>query len=253
MKWKAHISSEYDCYTDIFYKIIEDFDSLGEIIFQERNTLRKIVHPILGTLAVKSFKKPHFINQIAYANFRKSKAYRSFFHAEILSSKGINTPKPIGYFEEFNLSRIEHSFYFSNYFNYDFTFRELIEQKKMFTDWDLIIKDFTQFVFKIHENDILFKDLSPGNVLIKKEKKSYIFYLIDLNRMKFQPLSLDQRLQNFIRLSLTDEMIPIIAKEYSYYSNKNYNFIIDQLHKKNSIFIKKKERKKKIKKFLGKT
>ena len=123
----------------------------------------------------------------------------------------------------------------------------------MFTDWDLIIKEFTQFVFKIHENDILFKDLSPGNVLIKKEKKSYIFYLIDLNRMKFQPLSLDQRLQNFIRLSLTDEMIPIIAKEYSYYSNKNYNFIIDQLHKKNTIFIKKKERKKKIKKFLGKT
>ena len=235
MKWKAHISSEYDCYTDIFYKIIEDFDSLGEIIFQERNTLRKIVHPILGTLAVKSFKKPHFINQIAYANFRKSKAYRSFFHAEILSSKGINTPKPIGYFEEFNLSRIEHSFYFSNYFNYDFTFRELIEQKNIFTDWDLIIKEFTQFVFKIHE------------------KKSYIFYLIDLNRMKFQPLSLDQRLQNFIRLSLTDEMIPIIAKEYSYYSNKNYNFIIDQLHKKNSIFIKKKERKKKIKNFLGKT
>ena len=70
--------------------------------------------------------------------------------------------------------------------------------------------------------------------------------------MSFQSLSLDQRLQNFIRLSLTDEMIPIIAKEYAKYSHENVNFIREQLLKKNNKFIEKKERKKKIKKLLGK-
>jgi serine/threonine protein kinase len=254
MKWNSYISKKYRTNSRPFYEIIENFDSLGEIIFQERNVLRKIKHPALGSLAVKSFKKPHLINQIVYANFRKSKASRSYFHAEILISKGIDTPEPIVFFEEINKFRIKRSFYFSKYIEYDFTFRELIENKVMFADWDFILKEFVRFVFNIHENNILFKDLSPGNVLIKKdnEKKSYSFSLIDLNRMTFKPLSLDQRLQNFIRLSLTDEMIPIIAKEYANYINEDFNLIREQLHKKNKKFIQNKQIKNKIKKLLGK-
>lgn len=254
MKWNSYISKKYRNNTDILNEIIENFDSLGEIIFQERNTLRKIPHPVLGNLAVKSFKKPHLLNQLVYANFRKSKAHRSYFHAEILTSKGINTPEPIGFFEEIHNFKIKRSFYFSKYSEYDFTFRELIEKRNSFDDWELILKEFVSFVFSIHENHILFKDLSPGNVLIKndQEKNVYLFSLIDLNRMSFQSLSLDQRLQNFIRLSITDEMIPIIAKEYAKYSHENVNFIREQLLKKNNKFIEKKERKKKIKKLLGK-
>ncbi|CVK16037.1 Protein kinase domain-containing protein [Apibacter mensalis] len=254
MKWNSYISKKYRNDSSLFYEIIENFDSLGEIIFQERNVLRKIEHSVLGTLAVKSFKKPHLINQLVYANFRKSKASRSYFHAEILTSKDINTPKPIAFFEEINKFRIDSSFYFSNYFEYDFTFRELIEKRNMFADWEFILKEFVQFIFNVHENNILFQDLSPGNVLIKKnnEKKTYSFSLVDLNRMTFQSLSLDQRLQNFIRLSLTDEMIPIIAKEYAKYSNEDFNLIRKQLHIKNNKFIERKVIKNKIKKLLGK-
>jgi serine/threonine protein kinase len=253
MNWKSTIREELKDKQAVFSEIIQNFDSSGEIVFRERNTLRKIHHLELGTLAVKSFKKPHLINQVAYAHFRKSKAFRSFHHAETLTFKNINTPKPLAFFEERRNGRLLKSFYFSEYYEYDFTFRELIENKELFPDWNSILRDFSRFVFTIHENSILFKDLSPGNVLIKKTEHSYHFSLIDLNRMLFRTLTMEERLQNFIRLSLTDEMISIIGKEYALLTRQDDKKVSESLRLKNLVYIRKKERKKNIKKLLGKS
>ncbi len=252
MSWKVHIKKELEKEEAVFFDVIKNFDLSGNIIFKERNTLRKIESQRLGTLAVKSFKKPHLFNQYIYTNFRKSKAFRSYHHAEILLSKGINTPHPLAYFEKKKNGKLLHSFYFSEYYSYNFTFRELIEDRNSFLDWNFILESFTEFIYKVHETSILFKDLSPGNVLIKKINTGYEFSLIDLNRILFCSLSLDERLQNFIRLSLTDEMIPVIGNKYAELSNQDKDQIIKSLTEKNQKYRKRKERKKNIKKLIGK-
>ena len=71
----------------------------------------------------------------------------------------------------------------------------------------------------IRDSNIRFLDHSPGNTLIvTTNNTAYDFYLIDLNRMRFQELNLQQRMKNFRRLWLSKRMIqqmaPIYAKLY---------------------------------------
>ena len=68
----------------------------------------------------------------------------------------------------------------------------------------------------MHENGVQFLDHSPGNTLIVEEEwGQYSFYLIDLNRMRFKPLSFDERMRNFRRLWLSKTMINLMAPVYA--------------------------------------
>ena len=133
--------------------VIKDFDTFdGEK--GSRNTIKKITIENFS-LNVKSFKIPHLINRIAYSFFRKSKAHRSFEYAEILIKNGINTPKPIAYFEFSNFNFLSKSFYISNQLDYDITYRELVNNKD-YPNFDIILREFTRFTFDLHEKGINF-------------------------------------------------------------------------------------------------
>jgi len=55
----------------------------------------------------------------------------------------------------------------------------------------------------MHEARVNFLDHSPGNTLVtKRGEGNYDFYLIDLNRMKFQNLSIEDRMDNFKKMWL---------------------------------------------------
>ena len=58
-------------------------------------------------------------------------------------------------------------------------------------------------------------DHSRSNTLIKKNNNSYTFYLIDLNRIKFKSLTLEERLKNFKRLKMNDEVLKKVSEYYS--------------------------------------
>ena len=74
----------------------------------------------------------------------------------------------------------------------------------------------------MHENRINFLDHSPGNTLIvKKGEGQYDFYLIDLNRMTFEELSIAQRMDNFKKLWLSKTMVKIIARKYAVLSRED--------------------------------
>ncbi len=57
----------------------------------------------------------------------------------------------------------------------------------------------------LHKNNILHLDYSPGNILIKEADGRHIFKIVDINRMIFKNLSLDERLKNFYMLWAKDE------------------------------------------------
>ena len=205
----------------------------------ERNTIKTVSINNLE-LNVKSFKVPHLVNRIAYSFFRKSKANRSFEYANTLLKLGVNTPQPLAYFEYSKFKFINKSYYVSEQIYCDLTYRELVENPD-YINHEEILRAFTRFTFKLHEKGIIFLDHSPGNTLIKKNKETgdYDFYLVDLNRMKFQVMNFDERINNFARLTHKKEMVEIMANEYAKLINVEESIVFDKMWNVTKIFQRK--------------
>jgi hypothetical protein len=203
------------------------------------------------TINIKSFKIPHLINKIVYKYFRKSKARRSFEYATTLLEKGIGTPQPIAYFENYDVLGLKDSYYVSEHLICDLTFRELVEMTDLLNR-NIILRQFTKFSFDLHENGVEFLDHSPGNTLIKKRKDgNYDFFLVDLNRMNFhKKMPFELRMKNLCRLTPNEEMLRIMSNEYAILFGKTEQVVFDTLWKFTSDFQCKFFRKKRLKKRL---
>jgi len=217
MKYKKHFifnKNQKGLDVNQISDLIANFDNLdGEE--GERNTIKKVT--INGVdLNIKSFKIPHIINSIVYSIFRKSKANRSYFYANKLLSLDINTPIPIAYFEFSKFIFLRNSYYISINLDYLLLYRDLV-MNESYLDYDNILRQFTQFTFKLHEKGVNFLDHSPGNTLITKNPKidKYEFYLVDLNRMKFHKMDYSERIKNFAKLTHKKSMVKIMANEYA--------------------------------------
>lgn len=182
----------------------------NETIFQQRNTI-KIV-PFEGKkYVVKSFKIPHFINQIAYSFFRDGKAKKSYFNSiKILDF----VPAPIGYIEFKKRGLLKDSYFISEPFEHDFTIREPLTNQEH-SDKEKLYQAFAKFTYQLHQKGVLHLDYSPGNILIKKHHWGYEFKIIDVNRMEFKALNTTERLENFAKLWASDEELSIIIKAYA--------------------------------------
>ncbi len=227
--------------------ILKSFNQCGDIVANgERNTIKKIIikeNDILKEINIKKFKKKGNISKIIYNLKKGSKAKRSYKYATKLIEFGIDTPKPIAYFDEVYLEdeKTVRSFYISENITYDFTCREVfwnekvdknieIELKK---NLDNIIKGFAEYTYLLHEKGVKFDDYSPGNVLIKKSKNgNYKYYLIDLNRMTFlKHLSFSKRMKNVSRMMEERMFVEKFAYEYSkLYKEKSYDQIFKKLY-----------------------
>ncbi len=232
--------------------MIAHFDTSGELLMKgKRNTIKNFKGLNDEVFTVKRFQKPKKINAFIYKYIRLSKARRSFEYAERLIKCGINTPEPIAYIESKEVLGLRESFYISRYVNYDFDFRELIHNP-LFENRTKILELFAVFCFKLHENNVNFLDHSPGNTLIQKVGKEYHFYLIDLNRMKFETMNLDQRMSNLRRLWLSKQMIQVISRKYAELCGESYDKVFHSLSKYSRDFKMKVNKKKFLKKKLKK-
>ena len=179
------IQSKFSSYSSSILQAISDFDISGNSVLKgDRNTIKSIEIEGLH-LNIKQFKTPNFFNAFVYKYIRKSKARRSYEYGTILTQKSILTPTPIAYFETSSWWGLKQSYYVSQHVSYDFDFRVLIHDLKLQNRVE-ILKQFTAFTFKLHQQNVNFLDHSPGNTLIvKTDVDEYDFYLIDLNRMRF--------------------------------------------------------------------
>ncbi|WP_053975594.1 lipopolysaccharide kinase InaA family protein [Mangrovimonas xylaniphaga] len=214
MPTKIVIDKNVNISKPILEEALQRFDSSGELIGTGyRNVIKTL--DINGIHCnVKSFKVPNLINKIVYNFFRKSKAQRSFEYASKLQGMGIGTPDAVAYVEHKTPLFFKESYYISKQLEYDFTIRKLIDEP-MCEDYERILREFTRFTYELHEKGVHFLDHSPGNTLIKQVDGEFQFYLVDLNRMRFEKMDLDMRLNNFARLSPKDYMLDIISDEYA--------------------------------------
>ncbi|GAA3770171.1 Kdo domain containing protein [Flavobacterium ginsengiterrae] len=230
---------------------IKMFSSTGELFGNGDRNKIKLFDFNGKTINIKSFKIPNLINKIAYRYFRKSKARRSFEYATILLEKGIGTPEPIAFLENFNILGLKDSYYVSEHLNADLTYRELVEIPD-YPDHENILRQFTRFSFGLHEKGIEFLDHSPGNTLIKKNNEgNYDFFLVDLNRMEFHnSMSFEMRMKNLCRLTPVKEMVAVMSNEYSKLYKESEQKTFDTLWKYTSDFQEQFYRKKRLKKKL---
>ncbi len=232
-----------------YLEIINNFDSQGKVIDDRGRNLIKCFEVKGQAINIKSFKIPHLLNQFIYKFFRPSKAKRSFEYACVLSDKKIGTPKPLAYFEFTIFFALKRSYYFSEQLDYKLTFRELIPEPK-YPDFENILRQFTRFTFSLHEKRIYFKDHSPGNTLIVKNKGHYDFYLIDLNRMSFFELDLDARINNFSKLTTDQELIKIMSDEYAKLIDQPFELIYSKMLEETKKFRNKYDRRGNFKKWI---
>ncbi|MCH4828583.1 MULTISPECIES: Kdo domain containing protein [Flavobacterium] len=213
-----------------------------------RNQIKTI--PYEGkVLNVKIFKIPSLFNGVVYKFFRKSKARRSYEYAHLLTKKGIGTPLPVGYYENFSLFTLKDSYYVCEHIQYDFLFRDLLDLPIEESDHIRVLKEFVKFTFLLHSEGIEFLDHSPGNTLIKKNNTGgYDFYLVDLNRMKFHTnMTFDQRMKNMERITPRQDQIEVISEEYAILYGKTKQEVFEKLVYHTSAFQKKVIAKKKFK------
>jgi hypothetical protein len=247
------IHSKYKDQIVAINQVVDDFFDKGELIEQgARNTIKS---NWLGSekVNIKHFKKLGFLKSVIYSFFRKTKARRSFEYANYLIDHKIATPFPVAYLENRNfLGLLRQSYYICHQVDYDFTIRELIHDP-LFPERNVILEQFTDFTFAMHEANINFLDHSPGNTLIvKRDSKKYDFYLIDLNRMKFEQMNLAARMDNFKKMWLSRTMVKVVAKQYAKLSNQSEEALHTLLLEKTLSFKRKITKKKYLKRKIGK-
>ena len=202
-----------DRYEELVYNVKKYFLASTHSIWDKRNKIR-VIEFNDKQLTVKSFKIPHFINKLAYTFLRDSKAKRSYENSIRISEF---VPKPIGYIEYNKFGLFSDSYFISEKYEYDFTIREVLKQKK-FQDRVIIFEQFAAFTYRLHEKGIDHLDYSPGNILIKQiSTTEYEFKIIDLNRMKFKLYTKEERLKNFSKLWAEDKDLELIVNAYLKY------------------------------------
>ncbi len=214
------INPKYSHLAEKLKEVLHNFSKKGEYVTKGERNVIKMVQLEGIAFNIKKFKTPNVFQALVYQHIRKSKAKRSFEYASKLIELDIKTPFPVAYLETFS-GGLKESFYVSEHINYDFDFRELIHNPR-FKKRNEILKQFTKFTFKLHENGVNFLDHSPGNTLIMDNgNNNYEFYLIDLNRMRFEPMDFNARMHNFRRLWLSKTMMKVMAEEYAKLYNKS--------------------------------
>jgi hypothetical protein len=239
------------CESDVQKSLIH-FNTSGKPFGDGKRNIIKLFELDEKIMNIKSFKIPNLINKIAYKYFRKSKARRSFEYATLLLERGIGTPEPIAYLENYNWIGLKDSYYASEHLQCDLTYRELVEIPS-FPDNENILRQFTQFSFNLHQKGVEFLDHSPGNTLINKGSDGkYEFFLVDLNRMNFhKQMDFDQRMKNLSRLTPKKDMIAIMSNEYAKsYPAKMESEIFEKMWFYTAEFQEKFHRKQRLKKKL---
>lgn len=250
MKTKIVINPEYQDLEKFIGNLSDSFHTQGKIIQKKRNIIKSLnVNDI--NINIKLFKKPIFINRIVYSFFRKSKAYKAYYNALEVIKRGFNTPKAIAYIEIKETGLLALSYFVSTQIENVKEIREHYFSKAK-EDQDLLTA-FAQYTAELHNAGILHLDYSPGNILISQEDNQYKFSLVDINRMQFGDIDINKGCENFCRLfeydSAIEFMAPIYAKIRNMDSNTCYQLMLKYKHQ----FEKKKERKKIIKRLLGKS
>ena len=216
----CQIAPQFSHLQDALATLETQFTAGGETLYAKRNLIKRLT--LAGhDLVVKSFRSPAALQAFVYAHWRSSKAKRSYEHALKLQQLGITTPQPVCYIEHRSTQALQQSFYVTLYYPHDYSMQTVLQgiddagESGRDIQHMATLQDFVRFTYRLHQAGVLHQDHNAGNTLLRKNASGHDFALIDINRMQFKPLSLDQRLNNFVRLSDNPVVLQCIATTYA--------------------------------------
>jgi tRNA A-37 threonylcarbamoyl transferase component Bud32 len=179
------------CKEDLFVlqfiqQLHEIFETQGNLLYDERNVLKsyrlKTPKHTIREVIVKRYKRPNLFQRIVYSFFRKSKAKRAFYNAQVLRNRGIETPHEIAFIEQKKDGLLEYCYFISES-NYDPPIEKELVLPAVFNQ--KLAKSFADYAGQLHARGILHHDLNPTNILYHETGDgAYAFAVIDINRMK---------------------------------------------------------------------
>ena len=243
------INFQYKYISDFIEKIPTIFPYEGESIHKLRNEI-KIFKVENLTINVKSYKKPIFLNRIAYTFFRESKARRAYNYALKLIDLGVNTAAPIAYVECKKGGLLSSSYFVSLQVDTQGNLKDITNPQMSRQEKHNIAVALAKFTASIHKKGVLHIDYSPGNILYRKENEKYEFILIDINRMKFTDIDKDKGCNNFCRLWGDDDFFIVLAQTYAQEMGYSQEECINKVLEYRKIEWKKRNKKREIKNFF---
>ncbi len=206
--FKGRIQASYN--HPLFVQAISDCSLLlsdqdTEILLDRRNRVGVVALPQQDEskvdIVIKEFRSMGV--NLLKSLFLRGKAFKSWRGAAALIEREIETPPPVAYLEKRKGLFLGQSFFLSERVGgveeIRFLFRKLPP-----SELRRLLISLSQHLSTCHKKGILHRDLSDGNILVKKDKQGeFRFYLIDTNRIRIKkrigPLS---GIKSLIRLGV---------------------------------------------------
>ena len=233
---KIKINPKYEHLRSFIENIPAVFEHEGLVIYNKRNLIKILAAPDGTQINVKRYHIPHGPNRLVYSwGIRTPKGERAFAYPMILKDKGIGTPEPIALIEERNLFNIlGYSYLITIQCDYGHTLYEVGDAQ--LGEYEQLAKALAHFAANIHERHILHKDFTPGNILWKQDDEGYQFMLVDINRMKFGKISIQEGLFNLRKFWGPKDFTRILVTEYAMLRNTDPKKAVEYVMKERAKF-----------------
>lgn len=209
------LNNKYHLMRPWLERLPERFEQLGEVIYDKRNQLRVITAPDGTLVNVKRFCVPSQPNRLVYSlGIRQPKGKRAFTYPTRLLDRGISTPEPIAYIEQRDRFGLLGECYFVSVQSpLRHTLYEFGDAQE--GTYEEMARELARFTAMMHDREVLHLDYSPGNILWDKDDEGYHFAVVDINRMRFGPVSIKDGCAALRRLWGPKRFIELIARRYA--------------------------------------
>ena len=212
------VADEFSQAKDFFLALPSIFQtSRGEVIYKRRNEIRRLSYGGCDYV-VKAFHRPNLLNRIVYGFLRPSKAKRSYHYSLLLQQHGIGVPTPVAYYSERFLGLFfGRSYYVSLLSKLPYTYNDIINGNLSSSDETDFLRAIGQTTARLHNAGMVHHDYSRGNLLLgRNDEGKACVELIDLNRLRFHEISMEEGCQNFAeRLPATNAQRHTMAEAYA--------------------------------------
>ena len=201
METDIHIHHDFTQYSDFIHSIPTYTYPVDKVFCNNRNIV-ELTHVGNIRLVIKKYQIPILINRIAYTFFRKSKAQRAYENAFILNNLNIPTATPVAYIIQKEWGLLRNAWFVSAYIPH-IPLIEYYQNQENKPYLDLLWKDLGQFMLHVHLSGIHFQDNNGGNILVKRNTKSFQFFVVDINRLdRGKVPSLEKSMRSFAQLGM---------------------------------------------------
>lgn len=212
MKTTVIIAPEAEALHAWVESLPERFEREGETIYNKRNLIKVFEHEGVR-YNVKRYRAPNRLNQWVYVNIRPAKAARAFRYAVELRARQIATPEPVAYIVQRRGLRLQHSYLITRQESLPRDFYEF--GRGPLQGREHIVEAMVKMAAEMHEKGVLHLDFSPGNILFEEVGGKVRLSVVDINRMRFGRVSVEEGCKSFARLWGKEDFFRLVARCYA--------------------------------------